>query len=68
MVDIHSSENSGHLTATRRGKQEEDHPLQIYSVHEKLWPENVKLSHALSTRVNNTKMDITKIRVVDNIH
>jgi len=60
MLDIQSSENSGHLTATRHGKQE-DHPLQIYSVHEKLLPENAKIRHALSTRINNTKMYIIKI-------
>ena len=57
MVDIDSSENSGHLTAALSGKQE-DHQLQIYRVQEKLWPENAKLRHVLSTRVNNTKMDI----------
>ena len=55
--------------ATRRRKQVEDHPLQIYSMHENLCSENGKQRHALFTRVNNTKMDITKIGFgVDNIH
>ena len=57
MEEVHSSENSEQLTATRCRKQE-DHPLQIYSVHEKLWSENAKQRHALSTRLHNTKMDI----------
>lgn len=42
MEAVHSSENSEHLTAIRRRKQEEDHPLQIYSMQEKLWSENAK--------------------------
>jgi hypothetical protein len=61
MEEVHSSENSEHLTATRRRKQEEEQPLQIYTMHKKLWSAIVKKRHAFSTRVNNTKMDIIKI-------